>query len=171
MNKKLSDDIDNWLNENHELMDDLATIEEKEKTVQVTEQKVIASFFPIEDESNKFKKYYKSETGNKKEYLRRRTPEARYAKARFDAGRRFSGAKEFTLTLQEYTEVITQPCFYCNCNVNNFTGSGLDRMVNEQGYTKANVVSCCPDCNRRRSKSMSSEEFLRQTILNGRRKE
>lgn len=173
MNKLTTDDIDLWLDNNQELMQRLAEIEEREKQIKPIEP-IKEAIFPIDEpkkDLSKFQDYYHSEEGNKKEYKRRRTPEARYAKARHDAGRRFSGAKEFTLTLEQYKEIISQNCYYCNTNVSQFTGSGLDRMDNEQGYILGNVVSCCPSCNQRRSKSMSSEEFLRQTILNGYRKD
>jgi len=116
------------------------------------------------------KEYYHSEEGHKAEAERRKNPRIRYSKAKHDAARRKSGTKDFTLSLEEYLKIIDNPCYYCLADITNETGSGLDRMDNDLGYIPGNVVPCCKECNRIRSKSMSSEEFLRQTILNGRRK-
>lgn len=76
--------------------------------------------------------------------------------------------KEWTITFEEYKEIIGNPCYYCNCSIESETGSGLDRLDNTKGYIPGNICACCSECNRIRSDSMSSEEFKRQTILNGR---
>jgi len=72
-----------------------------------------------------------------------------------------SGAKnamrEFTLTKDEFTKLITSPCFYCgdlpkppevedksikiSCAIN-----GIDRVDNNEGYTPDNAVPCCKIC-------------------------
>jgi len=114
---------------------------------------------------------YNSEDGLVKEGKRRRTVEVRYSKARYDAGRRSSGAKEFTLSLEEYRAIVCNPCYYCEEDISEGTGSGLDRVDNSLGYTFENCKPCCSSCNRRRGKSMSSAEFLRQSILNRKPKE
>lgn len=108
-----------------------------------------------------------TEEGKAYEHKRRRTPKTRYIKARYDAGRRKSGAKPFTISLEEYLIVIARKCEYCNCSLENETGSGLDRIDNEKGYEPGNVNPCCGDCNRRRSKSMGAEEFKEQSRING----
>ena len=137
----------------HELFERIAKSEERDK------------------EAARIREYYGTEKGKKVEHARRRKLRNRWSKARYDAGRRASGAKEFSITFEEYADLMQQHCHYCNQSLAEETGSGMDRMDNELGYTSANVVQCCSDCNRRRSKSMSSSEFLRQTILNGRRKD
>lgn len=161
MNQK---DINKWLDENQDLLNEITTLEEmiKKNQEDFGNQQII-----VDSEPSKFKEYYDTDEGRKKEYIRRRTPEARYAKARYDAGRRFSGAKEFSLTLNEYKDIISKPCRYCNCDISQETGSGLDRILNEQGYITGNVSPCCGSCNQRRSKSMSANEFERQSKLNG----
>lgn len=101
------------------------------------------------------------------EHKRRRTPEQRYAKARYDAAHRDSGEKEFKLSLEEYKIIIAGRCTYCNCDISQEGGSGLDRIDNDNGYSVDNVNACCAACNRRRSKSMSAEEFKLQSRYNG----
>jgi hypothetical protein len=66
--------------------------------------------------------------------------------------------KEFTLTFDEYVVFRNQPCFYCQ-STNSGRGGGLDRLNNEKGYIKDNVVSCCGNCNRVRCDVLSVEEM------------
>ncbi len=157
MNKITSEDIDRWLDSSQQLMNELASIEEK--------QKVIKQPDVVED--TEWKKYYYSEGGNKTEYNRRRLPKNRYIRARYDAKRRSTGEKEFTITLEEYLEFIKKPCYYCNQDISNSSGSGMDRIDNKRGYSLDNVNQCCMDCNRRRGDTMSAEEFKTQSKLNG----
>ena len=118
-----------------------------------------------------WKNYYYSEDGHKTEYDRRRTPENRWRRARYDAKRRSTGVKEFTITMEEYCEFIKQPCYYCNCDISTSSGSGMDRIENSKGYLLDNVVPCCRNCNRIRGDTMSSAEFKKQSFINGRWKE
>jgi hypothetical protein len=43
----------------------------------------------------------------------------------------------------------------------------MDRISNDKGYSLDNVVPCCQDCNRRRGTTYSSEEFKKQSLING----
>jgi len=45
-------------------------------------------------------------------------------------------------------------------NGNRATGHNLDRKDNQGGYSLANVVVCCGDCNRTRGDRFSYDEFL-----------
>jgi hypothetical protein len=76
--------------------------------------------------------------------------------------------KEWTLTYDQYAELVTQNCSYCNRSLRDETGSGLDRIDNSRGYLPGNVNPCCSECNRIRGDSMGADEFRRQTKLNGR---
>jgi hypothetical protein len=120
-----------------------------------------------EGTSARLRKRYKRADVKAQEYVRRRTPQQRYVKARYDAGRRSSGAKEFSLTFDEYFDIISRPCRYCNSDISQGAGSGLDRIDNDKGYILGNVSPCCADCNRRRAKTMDADEFERQSKING----
>lgn len=67
----------------------------------------------------------------------------------------------WTLTIDEYSELIKRPCHYCNRSLNP-TGSGLDRISNNKnfGYTSTNVVPCCAVCNIIKSNHFSHEEMM-----------
>jgi hypothetical protein len=75
-----------------------------------------------------------------------RTPQWRYTNAKSDAKRR---GRPFTLTLEEYTELIQHACFYCQfrLGVPVQKGIGLDRIDNSKGYEPGNVLPCCRICN------------------------
>lgn len=66
--------------------------------------------------------------------------------------------KQWELTKEEFEEISNQPCIYCgkeSCG----TGVGLDRIDNEKGYLKENVVSSCADCNIVRGARLTYEEM------------
>lgn len=68
----------------------------------------------------------------------------------------------FTLTREQFAELIQQECHYCgspgNSTSYNFTYTGIDRVDSSRGYTPGNTVSCCKHCNRAKWE-MSVEEF------------
>jgi hypothetical protein len=77
---------------------------------------------------------------------------------------------DFTLTLDEFAEMIDTPCYYCGTlHSNTFKVianeivqvlyNGLDRIDNSKGYVTGNVVPCCTTCNTSKH-TMSKEEFL-----------
>lgn len=96
-----------------------------------------------------------------------------------------SGAKErnldFLLTLEEFEKIITtENCHYCNDLPNNkkyayhrtryskgietdefILAHGIDRIDNNKGYIKGNVVCCCKICNSMKSK-LSYNDFILQ---------
>lgn len=81
--------------------------------------------------------------------------------------RRFSRAKsgaktrkkEWTLSLEDYTNIIKQSCFYCSGYFDIVTyASGLDRIDSNKGYIIDNVVSCCTTCNRIKGNALSLDE-------------
>ncbi len=78
----------------------------------------------------------------------RRTPEVRY---RFNVGTAIRRGHEWTITFEEYKELMTKACHYCDGYLGKSTaGSGLDRIDNAQGYHFKNVLPCCIVCNRTR---------------------
>lgn len=65
----------------------------------------------------------------------------------------------WTITLEEFTELNTKLCHYCNNQLPR-TRSGLDRKDNTKGYTIDNVVPCCTFCNHLKSDCFTYNEFL-----------
>jgi hypothetical protein len=52
---------------------------------------------------------------------------------------------QFTLSEQEFTELVSQPCYLCG--LQSINGSGIDRFHNKIGYIKENSRPCCGHCN------------------------
>lgn len=52
----------------------------------------------------------------------------------------------FDLTLEDYAILVSTPCTYCGGPLP-ATGSGLDRIENDKGYSSFNCVPCCDACN------------------------
>lgn len=92
----------------------------------------------------------------------------------------------FTLTLDEFQELIKTPCYYCGsppsqkmrhyritrdkvtqkCHsecIYYLIYNGIDRVDNEKGYDKDNVVSCCRKCNHMKF-DLSIKEFMEHII-------
>jgi len=76
----------------------------------------------------------------------------------------------FDLTKEEFRELVTGECVYCGDSLGSlsrglgktsgdFRFTGVDRAVNEEGYTKENAVSCCSTCNFMKHK-LGSSAFL-----------
>lgn len=68
--------------------------------------------------------------------------------------------KSFNLTFEQYSEVVSQPCHYCNYKLGKpvAAGSGIDRINNEIGYEPTNVISCCKTCNAIKMDYLSFDE-------------
>jgi len=74
---------------------------------------------------------------------------------------------EFELIKKDFREVIEMNCFYCGAEPSRkfkkrkdvYMCNGIDRINNDKGYTKDNIVPCCPTCNYAKRK-MSQEDFL-----------
>lgn len=92
------------------------------------------------------------------------TTKTRFSRAR----RRAAGLNlKWTLTFDVYEWLISKPCTYCKLPLDQRYGYGLDRIKNNKGYTKDNVVPCCTECNRIRSDIFSvgeMKEFLGPAI-------
>ncbi len=95
---------------------------------------------------------------NKKHYLNNRDELLEYHRKQNKTLRgRFRTTKghakkrnlEFNLTFEQYSEIAIKPCYYCNDHfrIEIGTGSGIDRVINTEGYHINNIVSCCAHCN------------------------
>lgn len=83
-------------------------------------------------------------------------PNIRYSKAKIVAKDR---KIIWSLSLEEYSLLITNPCYYCDGIFGTvLTSVGLDRLDNTKGYEANNVVSCCGPCNRTRGDFWTPEE-------------
>lgn len=65
--------------------------------------------------------------------------------------------REFLLTKDDFNDLWGKPCYYCNAEIETI---GLDRINNEIGYTRINVVPCCIRCNKMK-KNINYEDFIR----------
>ena len=93
-----------------------------------------------------------------------------YQRIRKDAT---SGGRVFEISLEDFRHLCQQNCYYCGSQPSNlityrgknaftfryFMYSGLDRLNNEIGYTRQNVVPCCIICNRAKN-SMPFKDFI-----------
>lgn len=84
-----------------------------------------------------------------------RLSQKRFREAKWRAGRR---KLEWSISLDEYKFLITNPCAYCGGDLNAL-GVGLDRVVNSLGYTPENVVPCCRECNRIKGDKLTFSEM------------
>jgi hypothetical protein len=56
--------------------------------------------------------------------------------------------KEFQLTIEDFHQIIEQPCYLCGkCNTD-IHQNGIDRVDNTLGYLFENCKSCCGTCNK-----------------------
>ena len=84
------------------------------------------------------------------------------------AGRKIAKEKGFDLTEQQFKEISSRNCFYCNAKPTPTKGhrkwstyiltNGLDRTDSSMGYLYKNVVACCKWCNMAKS-DRTVEEF------------
>jgi len=85
-----------------------------------------------------------------------RSPFGRFSQSKYRAKKR---GIIFTLTFDQFSNLIKQPCFYCKSKPNsNTTGFWLDRLNNKKGYITNNVVPCCKICNVMKN-NLSFNEF------------
>lgn len=82
---------------------------------------------------------------------------------------------KFHFSEEEFNNLIIKDCFYCGKEPSNiankggkmfgsFTYNGIDRVDNNEGYTKGNVVTSCKNCNLAKRK-LSTEEFFNMIKL------
>ncbi len=66
--------------------------------------------------------------------------------------------KYWELTEVAFYNIRKAPCAYCGTIVKSTTGSNIDRIDSNIGYTAENCVSCCSACNSAKN-SLSVEQF------------
>ena len=64
---------------------------------------------------------------------------------------------EFTITLEEFSELVTDACYYCKTYKQNEV-IGIDRIDSFKGYIQTNVVPACEICNSMK-KQLTMKEF------------
>lgn len=67
---------------------------------------------------------------------------------------------EFSLTFEQFVEIVNKPCYYCEHKLCNpvIEGSGLDRIDSSKGYEFGNVISCGGRCNLIKNHDLTMEE-------------
>ena len=86
-------------------------------------------------------------------------PDVKYIDYKYERTKHFAKErnKEFTLTEEEFRDIVVRPCEYCGDFHNKLRG--IDRVVNTKGYIPGNCVPCCLRCNRAKWTS-SKKTFL-----------
>jgi hypothetical protein len=74
---------------------------------------------------------------------KRLDPDARY---KFYKNRAENMRIEWSLTIDEFKQMITEKCHYCGYKQEG-EWNGIDRKDNNKGYLKENCVTCCTMCN------------------------
>lgn len=108
----------------------------------------------------------KDPTYKRRNYLKhkeRRLKEAQTPKARFKFSIQAARKREifWEIAYQDYFQLISKPCYYCETSLSLETGVGLDRINNDKtiGYKLENVLPCCGLCNITRQDNFTVEEF------------
>lgn len=110
------------------------------------------------------RKYEKSERGKKRiqqirgsqEYWDK--PSIKWSRAKASVKRK---GGQLLMTMEEYLDVSSKLCHYCNGLLNNEKGRGLglDRIDNSKTYELSNVFPCCGFCNKTRGDRLSVMEM------------
>ncbi len=78
----------------------------------------------------------------------------RYRLATSKRGRSRKVAPEFRISVDEFSKLILDDCFYCGqkpkikTHVGGHVRNGIDRVDNAKDYIAGNVVTCCGSCNK-----------------------
>lgn len=105
------------------------------------------------------KKWSREKYAENKDFFKERNKKyAETVKARFGILTRRSKTRghEVSLSLEEFTEIVSKPCKYCGGNDKIM---GIDRRDNKLGYHLANSEPCCKTCNMMKH-AMPLDKFL-----------
>ena len=83
-------------------------------------------------------------------------PEKQIIRYRASAKRR---KLSFDVDLDFFRWVNKKPCYYCGGIPKDGEATGIDRVINDLGYSKENCVPCCAKCNTTKFQ-MSENEFV-----------
>jgi hypothetical protein len=86
----------------------------------------------------------------------------RYSHCKSSAKKR---GKEFRLTIKEFDNITSKPCYICGKYTNGNKYTGIDRLNNEIGYIKENCIPCCDKCNRLKYTHSLEEIFQHLTDI------
>jgi hypothetical protein len=95
---------------------------------------------------------------HREEHLARRREKCQLPRVKFSQLKARSKVCGLSLSLEEYTNLISFPCDYCG-GVLPAWGYGLDRKDNALGYTLENSVPCCTRCNTMKGALLTYEEM------------
>jgi len=70
---------------------------------------------------------------------------------------------EFNISVEEFTEVVTKPCYYCK-KYDETEVLGIDRIDSFKGYVKGNILPACEICNTMK-KQLTMKEFASHIAL------
>lgn len=102
-------------------------------------------------------KWNSSEKGKHAINTYQKTIKGRYNFSKYKAKKQ---NKEFSLTLEQYEQLLNMPCYYDGISLLGEYGVGLDRIDNNKGYILQNVLPCCGTCNKIRGATVSVAEML-----------
>ena len=74
---------------------------------------------------------------------------------------------EFSLAPEQFHVILTLPCRYCGVT----PSVGVDRLINNEGYTCTNSVPCCSICNSMKSRLSESEFYQHLEKIHARKQE
>lgn len=103
------------------------------------------------------------------EKVRARTKEwAKTIRGKFNAASS-ADKRGFSITFEEYKNLILQGCHYCKNKLVGINGLSLDLIDNSKGYTLDNVLPCCGRCNKTRGNMWTVEqtEIMIKAVLGG----
>lgn len=100
--------------------------------------------------------------GRRSQYCTLCKPEAVYNSYVRDEKRSYGNnglLPENFMTLEEFLEIISNKCWFCNLTPEQANGMGVDRIDNSKGHVSGNMEACCRVCNQMRM-DLPREIFL-----------
>lgn len=91
---------------------------------------------------------------NSIEQAKKRTSSKAYSKFIAYAKSAHTRNRCFYLTIEDFIKINTLDCWYCG-----HKATGYDRVDNNIGYKRSNIVPCCIECNYMKG-TFSKEKFI-----------